>query len=609
MPVPGSSPSTVVGPAPATEPSTAPTVTVPVVSASAEALDPKLRKQVDAARGVAYHLLKGLKTIGFYRHAEGKFPEYLSKAHVAITEYVNMYSHLQLKVELTNFTMHKQDLFGEDSVMPFKFYKDGIRALTFRKGFTLEELVTFTLIALSDPDRGAEDIHAQLWRAQMPNFEYIMVEGFRMDEFSEEEVQIEVDRVVEVLQRRLRTHSEDYVRFARVTEDDIEMQLDNVEQLRGVVITGITADAALKAKLQKDAHEEENQRLFPKLISAVFQVVESGVDDAELLTDMFTQLLDAMLIQEDFAIINQVVLKLKAMEQRQGVDSAVGRLLRSFISKMGEEQRLNRLGDVLKLKLKHPQDISRYLATLNADVVTMLLDVLEVVELPENRALLCETLIGYAKDRPDPFVQRLTRSEKPQVQRDMVSILDRSNHPDRLKFFATLLRSKNLALRLEVMAIIARGRSGEARKMISSMMEDETMQVRIQAARVLPEFDREKAFHDLMKLVKEPLFEKRTPDEREAFYGAIGSTGMPGALTYFTELLHVKSGLFNKQKIIDDKLLAIAGLAGAGTIQTAKLLSEIAEDKSQPAEVIGCARKYSVRVRKTLFGTSGEKGS
>jgi len=580
-----------------------------VIAAPDPLADPKVRKQVEAARGVAYHLLKGVKTIGFYRHAEAKFTEFVSKAHTALTAYLAEYNHLNLKVELTNFTLFKQDLFAEDSALPFKFYKDGIRQLTFRKEFTIEELVSFTLIALSDPDRGAEDINAQLWRAQMPHFEYIMVEGFRMDEFSEEEVQVEVDKVVDILQRRLRTHADDFLRFARVTEEDLEMKLDNIEQMRGVVITGVTAEPGLKAKLQKDVHEEENQRLFPKLISAVFQVVESGVDDAELLTDMFTQLLDAMLIQEDFAIINQVVLKLKAMEQRQGTESAVGRLLRSFMAKMGEEQRLNRLGDVLKLKLKSPQDISRYLAILSADTVSMLLDVLEMVELPDNRALLSETLIGFAKENPDPFVVRLTGSDKPQVQRDMVYILDRSNHPDKLKFFASLLKSRNLALRLEVMGIIARGRSGEARKMISSMMEDETMQVRIQAARVLPEFDREKAFMDLMTLVKEPKFEKRAPEEREAFYGAIGSTGMPGALLYFNQLLQVKSGLFNKQKIIDDKILAIAGLGGACTIQTAKLLTEIADDKTQAPELTQAARMHLGRVRKALFGANPEKGA
>jgi HEAT repeat protein len=291
------------------------------------------------------------------------------------------------------------------------------------------------------------------------------------------------------------------------------------------------------------------------------------------------------------------------MEQRLGADSAVGRLLRNFLARMGEEQRVNRVADIIKFtRLKNPQDIVRYLSNLNADTVPLLLDALEVIELPENRTLLCDVMIPWAKDLPDPFVNRL-QSEKPQVVRDMIYVLDRSNHPEKLKFFSSVLKSKNLAIKLEVMSIIARGRTGEARKLISAMLEDPNQPVRIQAARVLPEFDREKGFLDLMKLVKDPQFEKRSPEEHEALYAAIGSTGVNGAIAYFIQLLQVKPGLFNKEKVKQDKVLAVAGLGGACNIQTAKLLQEIVEDKTQPPEVVNHAKLHLASVCKALFGS------
>jgi hypothetical protein len=569
--------------------------------------DEKFKQQIEAARGVAYHFLRGAKMIGMYRHNESKYGEYLSNAHAALTKYVDEFGSLQLTVNLTNFQMHRQDLFSEDSQMPFKFFKDGIRQLIFNPGFTVEELTTFTLISLSDPDRGAEDLNVQLWQAQMPHFEYIMIEGFRMDEFTESEVQVEVDSVVDYLQRRLRAASDDFLRFARVTEADLDMKLDNVDQMRGAVITGVTADAAFKARVQKEVHDEETQRLFPKLISAVFQVVESGVDDAEFFTDMFSQLLDAMLLQEDFMIINQVVLKLKAMEQRLGPDSAVGRLSRNFISNMGEETRVNRVADIIKTsRLKNPQEIVRYLSNLGLESVPLWLDALEVIELPENRLLLCDVLVPFAKSSPDEFVSRL-QSDRPQTVRDMIYILDRANHPEKIRFFSSVLNSKNLAVKLDAMSIIARGRTGEARNMIAALLDDGNQQVRIQAARVLPEFDRERAFLDLMKLVRAPQFEKRHPEEREAIYSAIGSTGVTGALAYFTQLLQVKGGLFNKEKVKQDKLLAVSGLGGACSIQTAKLLQEVIEDRDQPAEVTNLARRHLSRVRKVLFGSTDKE--
>ncbi len=568
------------------------------------AQDPTVRKQVEQARQVAYHLLKGLKLIAMYRHNEAKFGEYLTKAWQALSEYTQAYGPLNLRVELTNFSLFKQDLFSEENPIPYKFFKDGIRQIIFRDGFTLEELTSFVMISLSDPDRGADDINAQLWRAQMPNFEYIMVEGFKIDEMSEEEVQVEVDKIVDYLQRRLRTNSEDFVRFTRLSEADLEMKMDNIDQMRGVVITGVTATPELKAKLQREVHEEENQRLFPKLISAVFQVVENGVTDADLLGEMFSQLLDAMLLQEDFAIINQVVLKLRAMEQRAGVNSSIGLLLTTFINRMGEEQRLNRIGEILKYaKLKNPPEVIKYLTNINADAIPSLLTTLEVIELAENRTLLCDVMVTFAKVNPDLFVEKLRTTDKPQVQRDMVYVLDRSNHPDKLKFFSNALKTKNLALKLEVMSIIARGRTGEARKLIASLLEDDTLQVRLQAARVLPEFDREKAYLDLLRLVKDKGFEEKSAQEKEGLYAALGSTGMPGAINFFATVLQQKSGLFNKQKIIADKVLAVAGLGGACTIQTAKLLQEFSEDKSQPPEVTQAARMHLARVRKSLFGS------
>lgn len=567
--------------------------------------NPQTRKQVEAGRQVAYHLLKGLKVIALYRHNESKYGEYLTRAWEALTEYTREYGTLALRVELTNFTLLKQELFAEDNPIPYKFFKDGVRQIVFRHGFTLAELTTFIMIALSDPDRGADDINVQLWRAQMPNFEYVMIEGFKIDDMNDEEVKAAVDNVVDYLQQRLRTNSDDFVRFVRLSESDLELEMEEIDQMRGLVVTGQTATPELKAKVQREVRDEETQRLFPKLVIAVFQVLESGVSDAGLLTDMFSQLLDAMLLQEDFMVINQVVLKLRAMEQRAGEDSAIGELLREFILKMGEEQRLSRIGEILRYsKVKHPSEVVKYLTTLTQSAVPALLGTLELVELAENRALLCDVLVPFARVNPAHFVEKLATTEIPKIQRDMIYVLDRSNHPDKLKFFSDMLKSKNLTLKLEVMAIVARGRTGEARRQIAALLTDETLQVRLQAARVLPEFGREEACRDLLAVIKDKTFEHKPAQEREGFYVALASTDVTSAIEYFGQLLQQKGGLFSKQKLIVEKTLLVGGLGGACTIRCAKVLQELSEDKTQPPEVVQAARMHLARVRKQLFGSA-----
>ncbi|XXF80988.1 HEAT repeat domain-containing protein [Myxococcaceae bacterium GXIMD 01537] len=569
-----------------------------------QAPDPVVREKVELARNFTFHLLKGIKQIGMYRHNESKFPEFLSKAQESITEFTEKHGPLSLKVEQQNFLLYGEPLFSEDTPLPYKFFRDGIRQLIFRPELALEELVQFTMIALSEPERGADDVLAQLWRASMEHVEYVVVEGFSMDGASEDEVQVEVDQVVGYLYARLKTNSDDFLRFARVSAEDLDAKMDGVEQMRGVVVGGSYATDALKAKLQGEIMEEETSRLFPKLVSAVFQVIEGGVDDAALLEEIFVQLLDAMLIQDDFATINQIVLKLRAIEQREGGRDNVGRLLAYFVQKMGDEQRLIRLGEVLKTsRPKNPADVTRYLQVLDSTAVFPLLAVLETIEVPENRVLLSDVLAHFAKESPDPFVARL-ESDRPQTVRDMVYVLEKSQHPDRIKMFGQVLKGKNLVVKLEVMNIIGRGRTGEARRLIADALADPISQVRMLAAKLLPEFDRDKAYSELVRVVRDSGFDKKTSEEKLAFYLAIGATGLPGALSMMTQMLGVKPTLLNKKRVMEDKLLAVQGLAGACSIQSYKLLQSVVEDKAQPPEVLSAARKAMYQTKKALFGDS-----
>ncbi|HLL53328.1 MAG TPA: HEAT repeat domain-containing protein [Myxococcaceae bacterium] len=572
--------------------------------------DPVNREKVELARDFAFHLLKGIKQIGMYRHNEARFPEFMQQALATLTAYHQKFNTLSVKVEQTNFLLLGQTLFSDDSNLPYKFYRDGIRQLMFRPDITIQELVSFTLIAISEPERGADDLLAQLWRSNLEHVEYVVVEGFKMDEYSEEQVQVEVDQVVGYLYQRLRGDSNDFLRFARVSTEDLDVKMEGVDQIRGAVVSGVTATDELKAKLQREVEEDENARLFPKLVSAVFQVVEGGLEDMSILEEMFSQLLDALLMQEDFGTINQVVLKLRAMEQRSQDSAGIAQLRKSMVMRMGEEQRLTRLGDILKVgKAKHPQDVTRYLQALDIESVPTLLTVLEAIEIPENRVLVMDVLVTFCKEMPDPFIVRLG-ADKPQLVRDMVYVIEKANVPDRLKLFGQALHHKNLAVRLEVMSIIAKGRTGEARKLIQEALNDPHPQVRMQAARVLPEFDREKALVELVRVVRDAAtFEKKSPDERTAFYAALGSTGHPAALTLFHELLQVKPNLLNRKKVMEDKLLAVSGLAAVESVQAYKVLAGVVEDKTQPMEVLTAARKAMYQMKKALFGdAAGPEG-
>jgi hypothetical protein len=559
-------------------------------------------------RQFAERLVRGIKQVGMYRHNEGRFPEFLRPAYEVMAAATDEFSVFRMTVEAQNFSVAGMPLLQESSTLPFRFYRDGIRQIHFNRGFTIEELVGFTMIALSDPEKGADDAVAQLWQADLPHVEYVAAEGFAVEGSSEQEVEVQVEEVVSYLYSRLRSHSDDYLRFARVSAADLDTKFDGIEQIRGVVVTASPAQEALKAKLQREIAEEEHHRLFPKLVSAVFQVMESGLRDVDLLLEVLTQLLDALLLQEDFSTIQQMVIKLSALEKSDDTGS-FGRLRSLFVSKMGEEQRVSRVADLLRAgRPQLPPDLRNYLSTLEARAVPPLLAVLETVESPENRILLCDILAAFASANFEPFLVRL-QSERPQTVRDMLYVLDKAQYPERGKLFQSVVFHPNLAMRLEVMQMIAKSATHDGRMLMVKLLNDPVGQVRMQAARLLYQMGPDDAFLDLIRLVRTPGFEKRPFDERGAIYMGLGSTNSTAAVAMLNELLNTKPTLLTRRRVMEDKLLAIQGLIGAKSISAYQTLQRVGDDTSQGTEIQTAARRGAAWIRRALFNSENPDGA
>lgn len=565
---------------------------------------PENKKKYELTAEFVQHLQRAIKSIGLYRHATGKYLEFIAKPHQALSQVLDQLGPVSFKVETQSFTLFNQPLMEADTGenIPYKFYRDGIRALIFRPGITEDEMLKFTLIAISDPKRGDEDVLSQLWTASFEHIEYVLVEGFQIGEMSEEEVQIEVDKVVSYLYSRLRGNSDDYMRFARLSAADLEIQLEGVDQLRGAVIAGETSGDELKRRVA-DEFREDGIKIFNKLVAVLFHTIETmGMQNLEETRETFVQVLDALLLQEDFAAINQILVKLKALERNAALADAAQALRDYFVAKMGDSQRLDRIGDIMKGgKPKNGADIFRYLMTLDANAVFPLLDILEGIELADNRQLVCDALAALGKESPEPFVARLN-SEKSQTVHDMLYIIDKCDYPDKLKIFASALKNKNLAVKLEALQVITRSRTEGARKLVTEALSDEASQVRVGAARALARYDREKAVAEILRIIKSPEFEKRDQKEQIAFYAALGATDAPGALSFFQTLIEVKPSLLNKKKVNEHKLLAVNGLGNSTSLIAFKLLQVVEADKSADEALLTATRKAMFAVKRQLTG-------
>ena len=85
----------------------------PQVSAEDLMKDPKIKEQVEGAKTVIFHLMKGIKQIGMYRHMESKYGEFLTKACEALNAWTQKFGPLTFKVDVANFTPAGQPAAGQ----------------------------------------------------------------------------------------------------------------------------------------------------------------------------------------------------------------------------------------------------------------------------------------------------------------------------------------------------------------------------------------------------------------------------------------------------------------------------------------------------------------
>lgn len=565
--------------------------------------------EVEEAREAFRLLLKGIKNIHIYQHAEVRFPEYMQPAHTALTRYLEVHDSLPLKIEpfavkLKNAVIHEDE---DRENLTYRFYKDGVRYLIFRRGLTVEELLSFVLLAIENLDEAAlmhEDMVTRLWKQELQFIEYVVVEGFGFGDLSEDEVEIEVDKVIGHLRKQLAANSDDIARFARLDIADLELQLDDVEQVRGGIISGRTALPQDRAQAQDDLIAEDD-KLFPKIVFILFQLLEQdgSPEDWALLSDAFTLVLDAQLVAEDVRGVTRLLERFQSVatkplpDERRQLAEKMGMLIKD---RMLDPQRLEALNRYMSSTKDFDADAVRsYLSICTSAQLEALLDMLVRQERPDARGLLIEVLAELGKATPEVFAKRLS-SGASNVVKDMLDILARIRPPNLTDLVAKTLTNDNMMIRLQGLRVLAQSKDEKALRYIERACRDKEMQVRLGAYRALAQKAPLRSADFLVKLAGTEDFVPLDHREKVAVYTALGETRSEAGLKFLRQAFEAEGSLFQRGRIQEQRLLAVTGLAAMCTVPAFKVLAREVQNRKNGKEVMVAAQKAALRVKKIL---------
>ncbi|MEO1334912.1 MAG: HEAT repeat domain-containing protein [Myxococcota bacterium] len=571
-------------------------------------------------------LLKGIKNISIYRHAQARFPEYLAPAHHAFTVLLDEVGVLPFKVTPFALEYKKQIVYQDEDKenLTYKFYKDGLRYLIFRRGLPPEELLRFTMLAIdsySEAELFHEDMVTRLWKEELTCIEHVVVEGFGFGDLSEEQVEVEVEKIIGYLRGQLaaKDGDPDITRFARLSADDLELELNDLEQVRGGIVSGRTAQPNDKAHIQDELFHEVKSRIFAKMVLILFQILEleASEDDANMMLDAITQVLDTLLVSED---INGAVALMQRFEQiaDRPLPKRRGEMIRNlgdaFKRRMMEAHRLDAISQYLALnKGLDQRAVMGYLGVCREEDLIPLVDILSSMERQDARAVLVNVLADKGRKHVEIFARRLDHNSS-HVVKDMLSIIERIDPPNKMQYFARCFEHPNIMIRLEGMKVLAKSQDDGAIKYIERSMRDSDLQMRLAAYRALAQRSPQRAAPIFVKAMQADDYMAKDPRERTTLAAALGETRTQLALDYFSSLFTSKGSLFNRSKVNDYKMMAIVGLTQIKSVASFKVLAREIKNRNNSKEIMLAARKAALRLKgeilasQDLASQGGERG-
>jgi HEAT repeat protein len=213
-----------------------------------------------------------------------------------------------------------------------------------------------------------------------------------------------------------------------------------------------------------------------------------------------------------------------------------------------------------------PRPVLQYFQLLTAQAVGPLCQVLSRLESGKWRKVITDYLTELS--RAD--IQSLTpflSDRNPNLVRQILSILEKINHPSTPKYLGSLVTHPDLKLREATLQMLTQ--FGEKSKdLMLKFLKDPSAEIRARASILLARMAKQQAVKPLMEIILSEEFYKRDYKEKASFFRALGETGSKEVIPVLQKIAS-KKNLFSKGKWEEMRLCATNTLKMMGAQATA----------------------------------------
>lgn len=528
---------------------------------------------------------KATKALRVYAENNEMFQRFVDRAFNGLTRLLERVPELSISVREDRFLYGKDPVHinaDRDEGIPFTFYRNAFRRLTFVRGMTRDELIAFMRTIITDYssfDYAGEDLVTALWRQSLPHLRYLTIDSLGLDP-KKARNQHERDDIVriqgsieDIVAAIYRTNApdEDIVAGVTITKEDLEAlkeirketdeDLDLLDQATARAITDIPPGRleAVRSQIEADNHDALTRRMLDILVKILFR--EDSARASGVTIELLQQLFDSLVLGYRFAHATELITRLReSANQNQNLQEMhiALHLLKLFASEARVVPVLNAFNE--GFKSTSIADMVGFLRALGPSIAPVLLNALDTLTSPAHRRVICDLIVEFGV--PELYVlQEKARTGKWFVVRDILHLAQR--YPlDRLAALVHLgLHHEHPKVRQYAVGMLRGYGRGLADRLLVERIRDTDLEVRMTAVRVAASRRTAEAKAALESVLTAENAGEREPRELRLVAAAYANIAGADSVALLDKLLN--PGFFARLKSTE---LQIAAAIALGTL-------------------------------------------
>ncbi|MBI3378272.1 MAG: HEAT repeat domain-containing protein [Nitrospirae bacterium] len=467
----------------------------------------ELLDDIKAAKEIVQALLKSKKTFRMYPETNPMYAKTIEDTNAKFRNFFDYRDELTFKIKQNEIFCDSEQIYynsqKEDNIALF-FFKDGLREITFKKGFSVKELEDFLRILTVDYDREVldDDVVTLLWERDFQNVKYVVDEAFLTEDEDYESEAV----------REVKDKASDGDELTKAYEDSF-----NEEGVKDAVIVPLT-DKDLQTvvkEMDKDAHDKTG-----KLITIIFEMLYQAENKSEYedVAHFLNSIIEFSITHGDLETALHTLRKTREVIGGPFIADDARKNLDMVFSFLGFDATIKLLGELLDSGIEINEKVwDEYVAFLDKNAIQPFITILgELKSIPARKNVI-NALISLGRKDIQSLAKGLYDSRW-YVVRNIIYILGKIGDKAAVDYLLKTVNHSDIRVRKEGIKALGELGAPGVFPALRECFNDPEVQIRTAAARALGNIRSTTAKNIILQRMTAATFVKTEFSERKEFY-------------------------------------------------------------------------------------------